>query len=87
MKECPILFISLGFCPPGPWLRFAIDRASHVSFLLFGAATISPRYTLIEFYSFAVWNRNKIILGVASGVWGVNLACLLAGEFTPLSLL
>jgi hypothetical protein len=87
MTERSVLFLCLDFCPPSPWRRFAIDRASHVSFLRFGTTTISPKYVLIEPYSFAIWNSNKVIVGIAAGVWGVNLAFLLAGESSPLSLL
>jgi hypothetical protein len=83
MNESSVLFLCLDFCPPGSWRRFTIDRASHVSFLRFGTTTISPKYVLIEPYSFAIWNSNKVIVGIAAGVWGVNLAFLLTGEFTP----
>jgi len=41
---------------------------------------------LIEPSSFAIWNRNKVIVGIATGVWVVNFALMLSGEFSPLSL-
>ena len=45
--------------------------------------TISPKYVLMEPFSFAIWNRNKVIVTIATGVWAVNFALLLAGEFFP----
>ena len=87
MKECSISFTSLDFFHPGPGLRFAIDRTSHVSLLRFGMTAISPKYVLIEPSSLAIWNRNKVIVCMAVSVWTVNLALLLAGEFSPLSIL
>ena len=41
----------------------------------------------MEHSSFAIWNKNKVVVGIAAGVWGINFALMLAGKFLPLSLL
>jgi len=33
----------------------------------------------------AIWNRNKIIVALATGVWLTTIAFLIQGEFIPLS--
>jgi hypothetical protein len=43
----------------------------------------SAKFPLIEPSSFAIWHRNKAIVGIAAGLWGVNFALLFAGEFFP----
>jgi len=31
----------------------------------------------------AIWDRKKIIVAFATGVWGVNIAFLIQGKFLP----
>ncbi len=80
-----ILF--LGFFRPGwLWPRFDIDHTSHVSFCAclpcFHATTLFPKYVLMELFSFAIWDRNKIILAISATVWLINLGFQLAGKLT-----
>jgi hypothetical protein len=79
----PSDLLSLGFCLPGPGPRFAIARASHVSFRRFCATTTLPKYILMERFSFAVWNRNKAIGAIIAAIWVTNVSLLFMGEFSP----
>ncbi|KAI0281022.1 hypothetical protein BGY98DRAFT_1185140, partial [Russula aff. rugulosa BPL654] len=71
--------LSLGFCLPGPGPRFAIARASHVSFRRFCATTTLPKHILMERFSFAVWNRNKAIGAIIAAIWVTNVSLLFMG--------
>jgi hypothetical protein len=84
MKERFLLaFVSLDFWCTGPWLRLAIDHASHVSFLSFRLTAISPKYVLMEPSSFAIWNMKKVIVAFSAGVWVANISLMLECEFHP----
>ena len=85
MKERFLLaFVSLDFWCTRPWLSFAIDHASHVSFLLsFRLTAISPKYVLMEPSSFAIWNMNKVIMAFSTGVWMTNVIVMVICEFHP----
>ena len=74
--------LSLGFCLPGPGPRFAIARASHVSFQRFCVTTTLPKYMLMERFSFAIWNKNKGIVVTVATIWVTNVTLLLLGEFS-----
>ena len=78
---CPdILFLDC-FCPGWLWLEFDIDHASHVSFYAcIHAATSFPKYVLMELSSFAIWDRNKIVLGISAVIWLINFGFQLAGK-------
>jgi hypothetical protein len=77
--------LSLEFCLPGPGPKFAIARASRVSFQRFCAITTLPKYMLMERFSFAIWNRNKRIAAIIATIWVTNASLLLLGEFSPVS--
>ena len=84
MKERFLLaFVSLDFWCTGPRLSFAIDHASHVSFLSFRLTTISPEYVLMEPSSFAIWNMNKVIMAFSTAVWMSNVIVMVVCEFHP----
>jgi hypothetical protein len=77
--------LSLGLYLSGPELRFAITRASHVSFQRFCATTMLPKYMLMERFSLAIWNRNKWIVAIVATIWLTNVLLLLIGKFYPVS--
>jgi hypothetical protein len=84
MKERFFLaFVSLEFWYTGPWLRFAIDHASHVSFLSFRLTAVSPKCKLMESSSFAIWNMQKVIVALSAGVWVTDVSLMLVGESHP----
>jgi hypothetical protein len=42
----------------------------------------SPKYVLTEIPSFAIWDRNKIVLAISAIIWLINLGFQLAGKLT-----
>jgi hypothetical protein len=40
-------------------------------------------YLLMVHSSFAIWNKNKVVVAIAGAVWVTNLSFLLQGEFLP----
>ncbi|KAI9453602.1 hypothetical protein F5148DRAFT_1289011 [Russula earlei] len=42
-----------------------------------------PNPALIEASSIAIWNRNKIVVAIATGVWAVNVAVIIQGKSHP----
>ncbi len=44
--------------------------------------TLFPKYVLIELSSFAIWDKNKVIMAISVGVWAINVAFQLIGQFT-----
>jgi hypothetical protein len=71
---------SLDLGLPSPRFLFIVDRASHVRLLL-----KLPFARFMKFTRIAIWNRNKIIVGIATGVWLTTIAFLIQGEFISLS--
>ena len=43
-----LTFVSLDLWRAEPWFRFAVNHASHVSFLSFRLTTILPKFVLME---------------------------------------
>jgi hypothetical protein len=82
---CPdILFLDF-FRPGWLWPKFDIDHASHVSFYAcmgFHPTTLFPKYVLTELSSYAIWDRNKVVLGLSAAIWVINLGFQLAGKST-----
>ena len=59
---------------------FVIDRSSHVcAHLSFRSMIISLHQVLMEAASIAIWNKNKIAVGLAIGTWGINIPFLIQG--------
>lgn len=84
MKEHFLMaFVSLDFWCTGPWLKFAIDHPSHVSFLYPRLTAISPKYVLMRPSSFAIWNMQKVIVAFSAGLWLANVSLKIVGEFYP----
>jgi len=62
-------------------LIFVIDYTSHVGFLpLYSSANIQRRRLFYLLASIAVWNKNKVIVGLATIVWGINGSFMVQGE-------
>ena len=62
-------------------LIFAIDYTSHVRFLRFySSANIQRRHSFSLLASIAIWNKNKVIVGLSILVWGINGSFLVQGE-------
>jgi len=77
----------LGFRLPGSWGCFSIDRPSHVSLRLRFLMIMFTNEVLIETASSAIWNRNKVAVGMAFSVWVINIGFLIQGMSRLLSLL
>lgn len=41
---------------------------------------------LIEVSSVAIWNNNKLVIGIAITAWVANVSVIILGKFLPLSL-
>ena len=75
--------LSLGvFRPRWLWLKFDIDHAPHVSFCLHEShvTTLFFEYVLTELYSYAIWDKSKIIMAISAAIWVINLGFQLAGK-------
>ena len=84
MKEHLFLALaSLVFWLAGPWLRFAVGPASHVSILSFHLAAVYPKYVLMKSSSFAIWNMKKVVVAFSTAVWLTNVTIMIIGEFHP----
>lgn len=60
---------------------FAIDYTSYVSFLrLCSSANVQRSRSFSVLASIAVWNKNKVIVGLATIVWGINGSFTVVGE-------
>ena len=46
------------------------------------ATTLSPKCVLMEISSFAIWDKNKVIMAISAGLWLANMAFQFSGEFT-----
>jgi hypothetical protein len=51
------------------------------------ATTLSLKCALIEYSSFAIWDRNKVIMAISAAIWITNAGFQIIGEFTPSSIL
>jgi hypothetical protein len=40
--------------------------------------------TLIEASSIAIWNNNKLVMGIAIIVWVTNVSVIILGKFLPI---
>jgi hypothetical protein len=67
---------------------FVIDRSSCVCrHLNFRSTAVSRNQAFIGAASIAIWNKNKIVMSMAIGTWGINVALLIQGKWLlPLSL-
>jgi hypothetical protein len=60
---------------------FAIDRSSRVrSHRHFHEATISQNRVLIALGRIAIWDKHKVAVAMAIGVWAINSAFFIQGE-------
>jgi hypothetical protein len=64
------LFVS-GLC-------FAIDRSSRVC--IHPTTAISPGQDLTEAASIAIWNKNRVAVGMALCIWVINVGFLIEGR-------
>jgi hypothetical protein len=69
----------LGLWLPCPFLFFTIDRAPYVSPSLPHHMNL-PNWVLIELTSIAIWNKNRVVIALATCVWGIYLAFFIEGE-------
>jgi hypothetical protein len=82
--------LSLGiFHPRWLWPKFDIDHASRVSLYACMASMrrLLPKYVLMKLSSFAIWDRNKVIMAICSAICAINLGFQLLGKLnisTPL---
>jgi len=66
---------------PDLCLIFAIDYTPYVSFLrLCSSANVQRRRSFSLLASIAVWDKNKVVVGLATIVWGINGSFLVFGE-------
>ena len=79
------LFRPLDFFLSKPLHGLTIDRPSHVSLLHFRAAFLFriPTNVLMEPSSFAIWHSNKVVRGIAAGLWVASASIIIWGESSP----
>lgn len=41
---------------------------------------VSPNLALIGAVSIAIWNKHRVAMGVAVGIWGINAVLHIQGE-------
>ena len=42
----------------------------------------SPKYVLIQHFSYAIWDKSKVIMAISATIWVINLGFQLEGKFT-----
>ena len=77
-KRFLLELVSPDFFYTGPWIRFAVDRASHVSFL---PSVNGTKYVLTEPSSFAIWNMQKVVVAFSTTLWVTNITLMIVCEF------
>ena len=65
---------------------FLVVLRMYVCFHTSEAADISPEQQLMAAASVAIWNKNKVISGIAIGLWLNNTAFCILCKFLPLTL-
>ena len=81
-----LLVLSLtDFRLPGVCHRFAVDRASHVCHRPILCFPFFRDQTLMDDFSMAIWNKNRVVVAISLGVWTANVAFLIQGESGCLS--
>ncbi len=82
-KRFLLEFVSLDFWHTGPWLRFAVDHASYVSFL----PSVNGRFHEVRAHgepsSFAIWNMQKVVVAFSTAVWVTNITLMIVCECHP----
>jgi hypothetical protein len=71
---------------PGLCHRFAVDRASHVCHRPILCFPVFRDQSLVDDFSTAIWNKNRVVVAISLGVWMTNIAFLIQGESGRLSL-
>lgn len=74
----------IGLRLPGICHRFAVDRASHVCHR--PCFPVFRDQSLMDDFSIAIWNKNRVVVAISLGVWMTNIAFLIQGESGHLSL-
>jgi hypothetical protein len=44
--------------------------------------TLSLKCVLMVFSSFAIWDKNKVIMAISAALWVANMSFQFVGEFT-----
>ncbi|KAF8496138.1 hypothetical protein F5888DRAFT_1804280 [Russula emetica] len=69
-----------------PYARFLIawflKVAANLQFI-FAYLALATSSLLIVLRIIAIWDRKKVIVAFATGVWGINVAFLIQGKFLP----
>ena len=39
----------------------------------------------MEAVSVAIWEKDLVVVGIATGIWGINSAFLIQGKYFPIS--
>ena len=73
----------LGLRLSGPFRFSIINRAPHVSrnFLCIPITLNVLKWVFTASASIAIWNKNTIVILLATGVWGIHLGFLIQGKF------
>ena len=78
-------FLSDNF-PPVCDCRFAIDYSSHVRlYLQLQVKTSFRNQALIDTTSFAIWNKNKVVVMLAVVVWGIGIVSHIQSKALPIT--
>ena len=50
------------------------------------AMALSPKCVLMKISSFAIWDKNKVIMAISAVIWVANECFQFSGEFFTLSI-
>ena len=64
----------------GPRCCLSLACAPHVRLLLFINTIVSPEWVFMEVVSVAIWEKDLVAVGIATGIWGINSAFLIQGK-------
>ena len=63
----------------GPRCCLSLACAPHVRLLIFINTIVSLEWVLTEAISVAIWGKDLVAAGIATGIWGINSAFLILG--------
>jgi hypothetical protein len=46
------------------------------------ATTLTVKCVLMEISSFAIWDKNKVIMAISTAIWVINMGCQFSGKST-----
>ena len=75
-----LFFVFIGFWLPGFCRRFAVNGTSRVRHHPLPGFPVFHNEVLTVGSSIAIWNKNRVVVAIALGVWAINIGFLIQGE-------